>query len=171
MQQAQEDYKKGSNTIMKKGSAMILGLLTGTVAGGLAAGWLNNKFTEDGIEKIDKFKGYYNVLNQWLHIKQEGKSLEDYFTNNNYHTIAIYGMGEMGKRLYDELKNSNVQIRYAIDKKGACSELNVCTLEDELEPVDVIVVTATFAYSEIEKELKEKVDYLVVSLEDIVYEV
>ena len=45
------------------------------------------------------------------------------------------------------------------------------TPDDELEPVDVIVVTAIYYFDEIEDMLSEKVDYPVISLEDILYEV
>ena len=48
--------------------------------------------------------------------------------------------------------------------------MDILTPEDELEPVDVIVVTAIYYFDEIEDMLFEKVDYPVVSLEDILYE-
>lgn len=149
----------------------FLGTVVGAVAGFVVASNLNGKQIP---QKYDKFKGYYNLLNQWLLLKQEGKSLEEYFVENGYKTVAIYGMGEMGNRLYDELKSSQeIEMRYAIDKNaaGAYSELQVLELEDDLPQVDVIVVTATFAYEEIEKKLNERIDYPIVSLEDVVYEI
>lgn len=30
---------------------------------------------EEKIKKIDKFKNYYSMLNQWLILKQQGKQL------------------------------------------------------------------------------------------------
>ena len=113
------------------------------------------------------------MLNQWLLLKQEGKSLEKYFAENGYKTIAIYGMGEMGNRLYDELKNSSVvEIKYAIDKNaaGTYSELEVFDPDDEMTEVDAVIVTAIFAFDEIEDELSEKIQCPIISLEDVVYE-
>ena len=122
-------------------------------------------------EKVDKFKSYYNMLNQWLLLKQQGKSLTKYFEDKGYKSIAIYGMGEMGNRLYDELLGTDIVVKYAIDKNAAntYSELTVCELEDELETVDAIIVTAIFAFEEIEASVNGVVNYPVISLEDVVY--
>lgn len=157
---------------MKKGMG-VLGAIAGAAAGAIVVKKLSDKEINQKTTKVDKFKGYYNMLNQWLCIKQEGKSLVAYFKENGYKTVAIYGMGEMGNRLYDELKNTEIEVKYAIDKNAVCtySELQVFEVEDDLPEVDVVVVTATFAFDEIEEELSEKVAMPIVSLEDVVYEV
>lgn len=159
---------------MKKGSVAVLSALLGAAAGAAGNNVLSQKKIDQKTEKVDKFKGYYNMLNQWLLLKQEGKSLEKYFTDNGYKSIAIYGMGEMGNRLYDELKNSTaVEIKYAIDKNaaGTYSELDVIDVDDEMDEVDAVVVSAIFAFDEIEEELSAKTDCPIISLEDVVYEV
>ena len=81
-------------------------------------------------------------------------------------------MGELGNHLYEELKNSSIQVKYAIDKNvdSTFSDLEVCSLEDELEDVDVVVVTAVFAFDEIVDEISDRVNCPVISLEDVVYE-
>jgi len=159
---------------MKKGMAGVLGGILGATAGALAVGKVTSKTIDEKQDKVDKFKTYYKMLNQWLALKQEGKSLEKYFEENGYKTIAIYGMGEMGNRLYDELKNSKVvEVKYAIDKNASStySELDVIDVDDEMDEVDAVVVSAIFAFDEIEEDLGAKVDCPVVSLEDVVYEV
>lgn len=160
---------------MKKGTVAVFTSLIGAVAGAAGIGYLSSKQVEQKGAKVDKFKGYYNMLNQWLALKQEGKNLEEYFVANNYKTIAIYGMGEMGNRLYDELEGTSVQVKYAIDKNAvsAYSEMDVIDPEDGLDEIeaDVIVVTATFAYDEIVEKLSNETDIPVVSLEDVVYEI
>lgn len=158
---------------MNKGTVAVLSAIVGAAAGAAGANYLGQKTIAQKTEKVDKFKGYYNMLNQWLMLKQEGKSLEKYFTDNGYKTIAIYGMGEMGNRLYDELKSSTeVEIKYAVDQNAASTyaEIDVVDKDEDYEDVDVMVVTATFAFDEISEELSEKVEFPVVSLEDVVYE-
>lgn len=159
---------------MKKGIVAGMSLLIGGTIGAGIVGALNGNIIDKKEGKIDKFKSYYNMLNQWLILKQEGKTLEDYFVNHNIYSIAIYGMGEMGNRLYDELKNSEkVKVKYAIDKEAGSTyaEIDVKELEDDLEKVDAIVVTAIFAFGDISEEVNEVVDYPIISLEDIVFEV
>lgn len=158
---------------MKKGLAGFLGFALGAAGATAGMNYLKDKQVQQKNEKVDKFKGYYNLLNQWLILKQEGKNLSAYFEKNNYKTIAIYGMGEMGNRLYDELKGTGIEVKYAVDKNAATtySELDVVDPEEvEFEKVDCIVVTATFAFDEIEETLDALVDFPIVSLEDVVYE-
>lgn len=159
---------------MKKGTLAVLSSIIGAAVGATGVGYLGNKQIAQKAEKVDKFKGYYNMLNQWLIIKQEGKNLSEYFINNNYKSIAIYGMGEMGNRLYDELKDTDVKVSYVVDKNAHCtySELEILDPDEcEYKEVDCIVVTATFAFDEIEEKLEEVISFPIVSLEDVVYEI
>lgn len=157
---------------MKKSIAGVMTGLLGALIGVGVTGYFSGKTIEQKSRKVDKFKGYYYTLNQWMLLKQRGESLEKYFTDNKIFTIAIYGMGEMGNRLYDELKNTNIKVKYAIDKNAdnTYAKLNVVDLEDDLEKVDAIVVTSIFAFDSIKEDLKGKLDCPIISLEDIVYE-
>lgn len=156
---------------MKKGLLAGMSMLLGAGVGAVVVGKVTNTSIVEKNGKVDKFKGYYNLLNQWLMIKQEGKSLDEYFEKNGYKTVAIYGMGEMGNRLYEELKNTNIEVKYAVDKNATSlySELEVKELEDLLPEVDVVVVTATFAFNEISEKISDKFACPIISLEDVVY--
>lgn len=149
----------------------ILGILIGSIGSGLLITHLNNISIKEKNSKINKYRSYYEILNRWLILKQEGKSLEKYLLDNGYKNIAIYGMGELGNRLYDELKSSSVKVKYAMDTNysGKYAELDIKDLEDDLPEVDIIIVTATFAFDEISGKLGKAVDCLIVPLEDVVY--
>lgn len=155
---------------MKKGTVAVLSAIVGAVAGAATTLALPTQQKED---KVFKFKSYYNILNQWLILRQEGKKLETYFIEKGYKTVAIYGMGEMGNRLYEELKDSSIEIKYAIDKNAdsVYADLDVKDIEEDLEPVDAVVVTAVFAFDSILEQLKDKIDGSILSLEDVVFEV
>lgn len=157
---------------MKKGMIGIIGAGVGTIAGAFGVICMKNRSETKLLGKVEKFKGYYYLLNQWLILKQEGKSLEQYFVDNGYKTVAVYGMGEMGNRLCEELKESRkVKIEYVIDRNtDTYSEVRMFGMGEKLPVVDVIVVTATFAFDEIREELAEKLDVPVISLNDVVYE-
>ncbi len=157
---------------MKKALAIVTAIL-GMGIGASASSYVIGKEVKRKSDKVDKFKTYYNILNQWLALKQENKNLSQYFKDNNYKTIAIYGMGEMGTRLYEELKKSDIEVVCAIDKNAAntFTELKVIDIEDELPEADAIIVTAVFAFEEIKSQLSEKVNTPIISLADVVYEI
>lgn len=153
--------------------AGVMGMVIGAVGGAIASGKVSNNIIEQNTKKVDKFRSYYEVLNQWLMLKQEGKQLESFFEKNKYQTIAIYGMGELGNRLSKELEGSSIHVKYYLDKVAACtdSEQNIIDLEDDLEPIDAVIVTAIFAFDEIEEFMSSKVECPIISLEEVVFNV
>lgn len=160
---------------MKK-RCFILTILPGVLAGAgsmlLLLQKINKNMQKENDQRILKFKSYYSMLNQWLGVKQNNGNLATYFNENGYKNIAIYGMGEMGNRLYDELKDTSVNVAYGIDKNpGECySDLEIFEISGNLPDVDAIIVTAVFAYEDIKKDIEAIVKCPIISLEDIVYE-
>ena len=160
---------KGVNKVL----STLAGAAAGAAAGGIAARSVSSKKIKELLDGHAKVHELYMAFDQWLRIRQEGKTLVEYFERNEYKTVAIYGMKELGERLFDELEGSVIEVRYIIDKNADAiyADVDVITPEDDLEPVDVIVVTALYYFDEIEEMLSDKVDYPIVSLEDILYEV
>lgn len=113
------------------------------------------------------------MMNQWVKVKQEGKNLVSYFEQNGYKRIAVYGMSYAGETLVNELKNTSVQVVYGIDKNAETlyADIDVVTLENPLDEVDAVVVTAITFFDEIEEKLSNKMNCPIISLEDILYEV
>lgn len=156
---------------MKRGIVAAIAAILGGIIGAAISGKIAfHGIKQKGI-KVDKYKSYYEMLNQWLNLKQQGKSLAQYFSNHNYRKIAIYGMGEMGNRLYEELKDTEICILYAMDKEAmsSYSELKMLELDDELPEVDAIIVTATFAFDEIEEKLNQTVKFPILSLDSVIF--
>lgn len=151
----------------------VAGMVVGAVAGGTAARTVSSKKTKEMVQKGAKVHQLYMAFDQWLRIRQEGKTLVEYFKQQDYKTVAIYGMKELGERLYDELEGSGITVRYIIDKNAdlVYANVDVVTPDEKLDPVDVIVVTALYYFDEIEEMLSERVDCPIISLEDILYEV
>ncbi len=159
---------------MKKVIGVVLVTLGGAVIGAIVMNKMSSSIVRMKEGKINKFKGYYNLLLQWLDRKQEGRSLSEYFTKKGYKRIAIYGMGEVGNRLYNELKNTEVEVKFVIDKNSNAtySPLEVKELEelDGSETVDLIVVTVPHVFEEIQKEVSMRLSSPVVSVEEVIYE-
>jgi hypothetical protein len=119
----------------------------------------------------EKNKSYYDLLSSWMVLRNKGRILAEYFDERNLKNVAIYGLERVGLCLYEELKNSNINVKYAIDTDSAhfsYLDLTVVAPEDQLEMVDVIVVTPFLDYQEIVKELQGKTSCQVVSLKDLI---
>ena len=82
-------------------------------------------------------------------------------------------MSYAGETLIEELKETNVEAVYGIDKNAdnIYVDISMYTIEENLPPVDAVVVTAITFFDEIEKKLSEKLECPIISLEDILYEV
>lgn len=117
----------------------------------------------------DKFRVYYHDLIGWINIKNAGKQLGDYLFEEGYNRVAIYGFGDIGRCLFDELKNSKTEVNYVIDQNAANinAEVQVCDFLDDWEKVDVIIVTPTMFYENIKAQIAEKCSYHVISLKDM----
>lgn len=146
-----------------------------TLAGAAcSAGYLKKKYDakhQKESETTEKMQLYFSLLNQWLTLKIDGVPLEKYFTDNHIKTIAIYGFGEIGKRFYEEMKKSSVDVLYVVDQSADTikDEIPVLKKTDVLEKVDALVVTATYYFDEIEGEMSEKIDFPIISLEEVIY--
>ncbi len=151
----------------------IMGTGVGITLGSLVTGKIMAEADKSSKQLSEKHLSLFLMMNQWVTIKQEGKSLISYFDKYNYKRIAIYGMSYAGERLLAELNNSDIKVAYGIDKNanGIYTDIEMYTLEDELPKVDMIVVTSIFFFDEIEEKLSLKVNCPIISLEDIVYQI
>ena len=158
---------------MKKGMIATLATLSGAAVGAAAVGKTVAGELEKAKNMSDKHLALFLMMNQWVKVKQEGKSPVTYLEKNDYRKIAIYGMSYAGETLLEEFRDSEVAVAYAIDRNadGIYTDVDVVSMEDELAPVDAVVVTAIAFFDEIEEKLSEKLDCPILSLEDILYEV
>lgn len=125
----------------------------------------------DNLREI-KFREYYQLLNKWLQLKIYKRDISGYFLKNGVKKVGIYGMGEIGKRLYDDLiDEGKIDVRFFIDKGKACGYLgmDVFDLEGEIpNDIDLIVVTVGWAFNEIKENLERKVSVPIVAIDEII---
>ena len=162
---------------MKKGSVSAISTLVGAIFGAVAGTLATLKASDNTVEKTknlsDKHLALFMMMNQWVKVKQEGKNLSEYFEKQGYKKIAIYGMSYAGETLVSELENTSVQILYGIDKNADSiyANIDVFSIEDSLEEVDAVIVTAITFFDEIEEELSTKFSCPIISLENVLYEI
>ena len=153
--------------------SFLLGGTVGGIVGAFTVGSRLGKDVKGERTYAQKHLRIMQMFNQWLIDKQEGKNLASFFEDNGYKSIAVYGMSYLGERFVDELKGSEIEVKYAIDKNAdnIYADVEVKLPSDNLPEVDAVVVTAVYFFDEIESELIELVDCPVISLEDVLFEV
>lgn len=117
--------------------------------------------TEELRYRCDKYKNFYKTFERILNLKLDGKFISKYIQDKKYERVAIYGMGIIGKSLAKVLEDESVNIVYGIDQdeyKKRNFKFPVYTLQEELECIDIIIVTVEEEYSHIKSELEKRVN-------------
>lgn len=156
---------------MKKLVFLVLGILSGTLFGAITMGRYAGKKINRLTDMSDKHLTLFLMMDQWIKIKQQGKDVARYLKDKEYNNIAVYGMSYAGKTLVEELKGSEIQVKYGIDNRAdpGYTEIDIMSLNNELKKVDAVIVTAITFFDEIERKLSKKINCPVISLEDILY--
>lgn len=123
-------------------------------------------------KKLERMNIYYKILNLWIINKNMGNNVDNYFIRHNFKKVSIYGYGEIGKRIFEELSQSkDIEVVSIIDNSFTKNELNAnelfYMLNDELPETDIVVITPVFAFKNIEKDLKKRGINNCISIEDI----
>ena len=158
---------------MRKEVISLISAIGGAILGAVGTNKAVSRQISGKQKMSDKHLALFKMMNQWVHIKQDGKNLASYLEAKGYKRVAIYGMSYAGETLIEELKETNVEAVYGIDKNAdnIYVDISMYTIEENLPPVDAVVVTAITFFDEIEKKLSEKLECPIISLEDILYEV
>lgn len=146
-------------------TAILIAFIAGRITGDLKTGkkyLLLEKKNQKDLAIIE-------MLTLWVQQKQNGRLTETFFERNNFYKIAIYGMNYLGERLFDDLQNTQINVRYAIDRNAdkIVSKIKVVRPDSELEDVDAIVVTAIGYLDEIRETLSQRVKCPIIALNDV----
>ncbi len=120
----------------------------------------------------ERYQHSYLLLLHWIESVYLGHNVSDFFIEEGYKKIAIYGMGDLANRLMDALADSEVQILYGIDRDAAgtvCKIKDIYSLEDDFPDVDVIVVTPFYVYDSIYELLHKKTNIPILSIEEVIW--
>ena len=117
-------------------------------------------------------KKIYFCMDRWMQLREKGVGLAEYLIKKDIHDIAVYGIGVLGRHFVFEMEQSEIEIKYLIDRKAKkpFSGYQILRPTDELEEVDAIIVTAIGDFEEIYELLREKVKAHIISLEELIYE-
>ncbi|MBR3834100.1 MAG: hypothetical protein IKJ73_07260 [Lachnospiraceae bacterium] len=120
---------------------------------------------EDLIKKISL---YYHTFNLWMDIKQQGVDVAGYMKKQGYERVAIYGMKELGERLYVELTQAEIDVICVIDgNKNVLGDFKLLSPNDDIPEIDVLIVTAEYYFDEINNKMEKKVNCPILKLSEL----
>lgn len=152
---------------IKSVAAFVVGLVCGIVFMIYRCGYI----LESCKKRTDKFISYFNLLDRWMTCKEQEYPFADFFYENNIKSVAIYGMGKIGKHLKYELEKAGIAISYVIDEgeNVIYGKERHYNLRDSLPITDIVVVTPVYEYEEIKKRILNNNSKLkVVSIEAVI---
>lgn len=108
--------------------------------------------------KESKYFNLYQFLLKWNAAGED--CVKNWLKQRNYSNIAVYGMGDLGRKVIRDLEGEEICIRYAIDKMAGIMTAAFPVLHPNLlgdaPMVDVIIVTVIKGYNEIKGGLVSK---------------
>ena len=159
--------------------------------------WEIMEMTEKEIEKINMAMGYVlrdkNVSNadlyhemlafkslytRWNENLRNAKFIGEYLFKKNKNNIAIYGFGEVGIQLCQELLlTKSIKVKFFIDREKKYYDYKKIesVLMDDVEVlsemnIDLIIVTVVGQFLEIKNDLKSRTKADILSIEDVVFD-
>ncbi|MCI9079049.1 MAG: glycosyltransferase family 2 protein [Lachnospiraceae bacterium] len=132
----------------------------------------NTSYSRSENKKTERLQGYYELLNKWVSVKSRGAAIDEFLIKQGWKNVSIYGYGEIGKRLYEEIGQSQlVNVVSVIDNSYKSSDIfngiSICSLSDELPIADITIITPVFAFENIKKDLNKKGIICCISIEEI----
>lgn len=126
---------------------------------------------EEAYRAIAKAQSNYEVMREWVYSNQIGHPIYRFFLQNNYRRIVVYGGGEIGLLLCQEIHSQEqLVLQYVIDKKKRILPIPVAVFQHFQReiPCDIVVVTPVFDYPQIREVLTAQGAENIVSVKDVI---
>ena len=148
----------------------LIFLLVGFVLGAFFIIYFVRGKIGDLYELSEKYREMTDVLSLWMEFIERGNSLAKKLKDAGIEKIAIYGIGYLGKRVFAQLQDSDIEILYIVDQNSGSMYCNipVISLSKDIEQVDAIIVTPVYYHYTIKKNIENVVSYRILSIDDII---
>lgn len=155
---------------MKKIFGLIITFVSGCICGAYAVGTKLAKMQEKDNKKIIRENSLASLFNDWVYLNNKETSIGKWLSNKGYKNVAIYGMGQVGHRLKEDLENSGIKVPYGIDRDTGLylEDFMIYSPNDELPDAEHIIVTALQSFDEVKALLQTKTNCNIEFIRDIV---
>lgn len=124
--------------------------------------------------EIIKRESALNAYEMWVDALIRKQMISEYLLKKGYRHVAIYGMGRIGKQLWNEFRNSDIKVEFVIDRRISeqteyYEDVRCFAPESDFPCTDIIIVAVSGEASQIINELRRKVNCPVKSLYDVLF--
>lgn len=122
--------------------------------------------------KEDRFERYFWLCNKWLYIKNHNLSIFSHEKLRDAKRIAVYGLGNIGKRLVEDFECEKREIAFLVDRnaRNIFAEVEVFPAGIRLPDADILIVSMISEFEEIRKTEEGCFRGEIISLETIINE-
>lgn len=121
---------------------------------------------------LQRMQKLFSVANRWLMLEINGENLGKIIEKRGYTSVAVYGMGELGIRIIEDLKmNTSIHVLYGLDRNAEriSTYIPVYKLEDiKGKMPDLIIIAAYCKDSSLKDKICDFVDCDVISIEELI---
>lgn len=154
---------------MKKGIIAGVMSIASFTAGFVLGGKILVKMINEYKRRMEHNYSNMILFNDWLEFLYSGGSIEQYFHDNRYKKIMIYGNGYIGKRLKQALTDSEIEVAAVMDRSAvADGNSMIIGTDSEIPDVDCIVITPIYYYDDIYAMLREKSNVPIASIQAVI---
>lgn len=120
-------------------------------------------------QRCSRFRGYWGTMDLWIGLLETGGSVAAWLRAQGIGSVAIYGLGMLGKHLRYQLQQDGFPVRYAIDQQTeqGHGDLEVYALDDDLPAADAVLVTVLYDYAAIRASLADRHAWRVLALDEV----
>lgn len=124
--------------------------------------------------EIAKREAALNTYEGWVNTLINQKKISEYLLENGYRHVAIYGMGRIGKHLWNEFHTSEIRVDFVIDQKISkeipyYKGIPCFDMGSDFPDTDLIIVTVSGERDMIIDQLRKKVRCAIKSISDILF--
>lgn len=117
--------------------------------------------------KIIRYESYWRIMDKWLSLKENKKTIADLLEEKNIYKVAVYGVGMLGRHLIHDLSDTNIKIVCAIDRNNINEgyDFPVIGIDEIVPMVDALIVTPCYDFPGIKEKMMRKGVGNIISLE------
>lgn len=114
---------------------------------------------------------YNDILLKWIAMLKQGKSIADYLIKNRIFKVSVWGLGNVGNMVIEELKESKIEILSVILTKPYTLQvagIPVVGKYDIPKQTEMIIVIPVYDFGRIYEGIKDRCDCIVMGIGELI---